>query len=344
MTSTTRPARRSSPLLSAALAFLLVLLLGAAKARACSPPEQPPPYTAFGASLPRAGASGVPLDSAVALDLEMYGTGQPSQVTIDVFEGDSKTAVSGHAALYSWDRTFAAWRPSSPLRANTRYRVEAAVKSPVPRPALARGPEQLSFTFTTGEQRTAPIAIQGHLQVQLEPYERPDYSTCNPGLCECTPTARERGTRARIEVPAFSGGEAERGYFALVMVTADRPYDFAADDSPSKQHVFSNAGMVVQAGRAGELVAESIDDRTQSYRPCFALRVLDVAGNVHTGESVCLGGAVAPVKKLQGTDPGGIDADTRGGCHVAGRGGGGAGWALAGVVALGAILRRRRRA
>jgi hypothetical protein len=194
------------------------------------------------------------------------GSNDPGALTVAVTEADTGSAVPGRVERDAWGRRFAAWKASSLLRPHTRYKVEAEVRSDTPIPAGA-GRERLSFTFTTGEGRTPPLAITGRLEAKLESYERDDYSTCSPGHCNCKPTSRLRGTRARLTLPAISGGVGEGGYAANITVTADRPFDFAASYEGDPPHVYGSASRIVPVGQRFEVVVEGIDDKTAAYRP-----------------------------------------------------------------------------
>jgi hypothetical protein len=288
-------------------------LIEGSVASACSE-VQMPGYAAFAASVPAAGAEQMPIDTAVAVDLEIHGHGLLEDVTISVFEADGLRPVPGTFAVYSWDRPFAGWRPAAVLQPGTRYQVEAVARSRSPRPASARGPEQLSFSFVTGDQRSRPLVIAGRMEAQLADSDRPDYSTCTPGLCTCTPTTEVRGTLARLKLPHFSGGQAQGGYFAQVMVTADRPFDFAEGSNPPVQHVFANGGVAVRSGQIIDQIIGKVDDPVQAYRPCFALKVMDVAGNTAVGEPLCLDQIIPAARQLE-AKPGSS------GCQLAGPGG-----------------------
>jgi hypothetical protein len=92
----------------------------------------------------------------------------------------------GTVAVYSWDRLFAGWRPAAPLRPRTRYQVEAAVRSGVPRPGNAQGPEQVSFSFVNRRpaicvppsaaallQECPPVGLGQHRQGRQADVRRP---------------------------------------------------------------------------------------------------------------------------------------------------------------------------
>jgi hypothetical protein len=306
----------TTTLATAAVAALsLVGPFGVRSAAACSPPPPQPGYGSLIVRTPADGAAGVPTNGAIILDQELIG-GVPKEVTVSLVEATTGAAVSGNYQSFYWDRLFLAWRPEKPLRPLTVYRVDAAVRSEAPRPATATGAESLSFTFTTGTGPVPSLDVQGQMQVSLETYEhqREDWSGCPMTSCGpvsgCTPRlVREQRTRARVSVPAFSGGLAEAGYFAVVPVTAETPYAFPRGDVGFTGALAVGSRTGIRPDAPSEILIEL--DALASQRPCFALRMADLAGSTRDLAPVCADATVQPTRSLEQS----------GGCRVAGDGG-----------------------
>jgi hypothetical protein len=345
---------------------LLFWPFGVTPASACSPPAPPPGYGALLDHVPSVGALDVPTNPAVILYFEKL-QGPIQGFTIAVSEDATGKVVAGSAAHYYREREFVAWRPTAPLRPLTRYRVDAAVMSLGKRPSTATGVEHLSFPFTTADKPFPPIEAQGRMQVQIERYQHEDLSRCTTtpicggcGGCYCESTlAREEGTRARVKLPAFSGGLSTPGYYALVRVTADVPYQFPDGEDNTAEGVRATGSISdLAAGTAVDIEVYDLE-RLAPYRPCFALRVADLAGNALVTESVCLDMTVEPGRKIElppgvslppaqppapGQSPQPGQGAAGGGCTLAGVGGreGHTLWAI--LFALVVLDRRRRQA
>jgi hypothetical protein len=264
---------------------------------------------------------------------------------VTVVDEGMGTMAPGTAAIYYWDHFFAAWRPSAPLRPNARHRVDVTLTNDAPRPAGANGADQLTFFFTTSDQRVPSLTLQGAMEVRVEQYEREDWSRCTPQTscaasscgCGCTSTnAREVGTRARVTVPKISGGLVDPGYLALVRVTADTPYVFPHGEETDLSAVLGTGSETgLRADTPAELVFD-LDGQKALYKPCFALRVSDLAGNESTVDPICVDMTVETPRKLPLTSSG----PPTGGCRVSGR----ADETVVGllVVLAGVLVRRRR--
>jgi hypothetical protein len=204
----------------------------------------------------------------------------------------------------------------------------------------------VSFTFTTGSGRSPPIESQGQMQVEIETYTRdrtdwsrcyatPACTSCGCDASQCTPaTVHEEASRARVTLPTFSGGLSDPGYVALVRVTADSPYQFPAGvDTTATGVLATGSATGLGENTPSEILIElNQGQATTAYRPCFALRVTDLAGNLRDGDPVCLSAIVQPVRNLD---------QTATGCRVAGPGGreGVSFW----LAPLGLLLFRARR-
>lgn len=318
----------------------LVLLTGARRASACSPPPPPKTYAAIVGTTPADGATDVATNAPIVLDLELHDS-PPKQVTFSVVEEDKGLSVAGTPGTYAWDRVFVAWRPTAPLRPGTRHRVDVSITNDAPRPEGAKGEEHVSFTFTTSDQRVPALTSQGSLSVQLETYEREDWSRCirGPGCetscgCACVSTeARERLTRARVSLPSVSGGLIDPGYIAVV-TAAESTGDVPLRDAPT----INVLGTGSTTGWRGDVPREVVLDLTglSPAKPCFWLTVSDLAGNTQGLPPVCLDETVEAPRKLPLT--GGAD-----GCRVAGVQGPTSISLVAGLVALASLFLARRR-
>lgn len=255
-------------------------------ALACSPPPPTPGYADWGSTIPSNGATNVPLDAAIAVDINHYG-GIPDATEVATLT-DSVTgeSVPGTSAEYYWGRSFLGFKPTTLLAPNHRYLFEAAITTTVARPENASGNERVSIAFTTGESAAPALEVVGKMQVELEDYEAPDYSTCSPGMCTCTPTVTKSDTRAKITLPGAQGGQSERGYFALVMVTRTEPYIFG-EAANSTMAVQANGTAVVGSEPGATMTIGGLAS-ADPYVPCFALQIRDLAGQKVVGEPLCL--------------------------------------------------------
>ncbi len=332
-------------LMAAAAAGVVVAPFGLRTAAACSPVVMPG-YGSFIANTPIDGATDVPINGAVILDVETL-VGEPQKTTVSVSETDTGIPVAGGFNSYFWDRAFLVWLPAQPLRPGTRYRVDAAIVSEIPRPAKATGAAEMSFAFITGSGPVPPIALQGQMQVRIETYQRDreDWrrcyamsactSSCGCDTSKCAPTiVHEQASRARVTLPVVSGGLTDPGYVALVRVTADSPYQFpTGPDTTATGVLATGSTLALQENAASEMLFD-LDQGQQgaAYRPCFALRVTDFVDNVRDGDPVCLAETVQPVRNLDQ------------GCRVAGAGGNEGVWSCLGSLALLLLGARRRHA
>src|SRR4051812_33603249 len=94
---------RGAALVSASLVFHLLLAAGCREASACSPPAQQPPYAAIASTLPADGAMNVPTNSAVVLDLELFGAGVPEDIALTVLEAGGNVPVAGQLATFYFE-------------------------------------------------------------------------------------------------------------------------------------------------------------------------------------------------------------------------------------------------
>jgi MYXO-CTERM domain-containing protein len=329
--STVRP-----PRLALVMVAALATSAAARRVSACSPPPPKPTYAAILGTTPAAGATAVATNAPVVLELEVHD-GPPKQVAFTVIEEDSRAPVAGTSATYAWDDIFVAWRPSAPMRAGTRHRVDVSITNDAPRPDGAHGDDHVSFTFTTSDAPVPALESAGMVSVRLETYEREDWSRCvrGPGCdtscgCACVSTdARERLTRARVSLPSVTGGLADPGYVAVV-TAAESTGDVPLRDAPT----INILGTGSVTGWRGDASREVVFDLqgTSPSKPCFWLTVSDLAGSSRGFAPVCLDETAEPPRKLplQGAD----------GCSVAGTPGGTAAGLVLGLAAV--LLARRR--
>jgi hypothetical protein len=257
------------------------------RATACSEPYEGVSSITLIDPEPAADAEDVPLDTAIAVTEERIGTPNVLGVTIEVTERETGSAVYGVFTPLYWGQYMGRFQPDEPLSAHTRYDVHV-VANPDPE-AGAANTDELDFSFTTGNLLTTALRLAGDIEVTLEQYERPDYDSCEPTepCTNCTPTATLIDTRARVRLPAVSGGQVAFGYRAWVSVTADVPRGVESSDDPDapRAHVLANGMTMLTPNEPGELIIDSLI-ATQSYQPCFTLEVTDLAGNSVT-KSAC---------------------------------------------------------
>ena len=80
----------------------------------------------------------VPLDTALAIHENQYGTGGESQFTVTLTEAGSDAELAGTTTIRNWDFAFVHFKPTTALRANTQYRARVDVTSPGERPTQCK--------------------------------------------------------------------------------------------------------------------------------------------------------------------------------------------------------------
>lgn len=277
--------------------LLAVVLAGGTyvdSASACSPPERPPTVFDFGASIPEDGATGFALDATLAIGVTVHEQGgepaTPVLTLTDVATGDE---VDGEVAVYSWSGTQVRFNPAENLKPDHEYVLrgysnpevaalvaitDGGVNSGAPEP-------DIEVSFTTGTQKLTKLTLSGDVSVVLKEERRPDYSTCEPGLCDCDPSGEVLGTKAIVTLPGASGAQGNV-YFARVEVT------------DAEGQVNTNGATVIDGEPGKTLEVSRVDDETDDYKPCFIVEVRDLSGQVKSTEPVCLDDVVPHTKTL----------------------------------------------
>jgi hypothetical protein len=301
------------------LAIFLATGLGALAPRvaaACG--ATPTPYATLAESLPPV-RTGLPRDGAVVIRGKLWGpsAGPSTFANVRLFDEAGTPISVTSVAWYSAEPSQAyAW--VAPLPAGTKIGVEAVVPEGAVKPVDAEGPTTTTFIVETGDHTAAPLVLAGPLRVQLEAFDADIIQCSAPCGGTCSTLGQRRALRARIVVPAMTGGVDFDGYRGWLHLTDDQAATFngAGEGAHGSGNVNLPHWMDVRPGVETEVLQE-IPDADRPYAPCFALNLWDPAGHAAQSDPVCLP-AIKPsayVRKL--------DGDNGGGCSTApGRGNG----------------------
>lgn len=331
------------------LARLTLAMLAAATAlaprlaAACG--ATPSPFVTLVEGLPTS-RTGLPRDGAVVIRGKEWGpSGGPSNIaTLRMLDGVGAEIPGVFEVWYSSEPSIA-FRPRAPLPARARFTVEAVARAAEqPRPPEAVGPTTMSLQLEVGDDLAPPLTLAGPMQITLETFEVPAVSCTEPftggcGPVHCVKQPARRALRARVKVPAASGGVDFDGY---------RGWLFLTDDTPGvlePRGAFTHAGSVnaanwidVRSGEALEVLVGIVEGE-RPYAPCFALKLWDPAGHAVEAPSVCLP-SFKVSEKIRA-----LDGDSAGGCSfVSGAGRRSTALSLISLAAAFLFLARRRRA
>ena len=266
----------------------------------------PTPYATLAESLPLV-RTGLPRDGAVVVRGKLWGpSGGPSAfANVLLFDEARTPIVTTSVAWYSAEPSQAyAW--ATPLPAGTKITVEAVVPEGVVKPVDAVGPTTTTFIVETGADTATPLVLAGSLRVQLVAFNA-DVVQCPCGG-PCNKVGERRALRARIVVPAVTGGVDFDGYRGWLHLTDDQAATFngAGEGTHAAGNVSLPHWMDVRPGVETEVLQEVPDEDTP-YAPCFALNLWDPAGHAVQSDPVCLP-SIKPsayVRKLDGHNGGG---------------------------------------
>ena len=292
--------------------FAIVLATGVGAlaprvAAACG--QTPTPYVTLADSLPAVRTS-LPRDGAVVVRGKLWGPsgGSSAFASVRLLDEAGKPIWATSVAWYSAEPSLAyAWPASLP--AGSKITVEAVVPEGAVKPVDADGPTTTTFVVETGDDVAAPLVLAGPLRVQLEAFNA-DVLQCN-GQCgdgSCTKVGERRALRARIVVPAATGGVDFDGYRGWLHFTDDQPATFngAGEGEHAAGFVDVPLWLDVRPGVETEIVQEVFDEDAP-FAPCFALNLWDPAGHAVQADPVCLPAIKASqhVRALDGTNGGG---------------------------------------
>jgi MYXO-CTERM domain-containing protein len=333
----------------------------------------PTPYVTLTDGLPAA-RTGLPRDGAVIIRGKLWapGGGPFAFAELHMLDEAGNRIPTADVNWYSATPSLAI-HPASPLPAHSRISVEAVVPEGAPRPDGAVGPLAMRLTFETGDEVAPPLVLAGPLRVTLERFDADDMMCTGQDNCSSVPACTKLGTRralrARVVVPAASGGVDFDGYRGWLDFTGDRPATFEGGGEGRTQgasNIHLPSWLDVRAGAQTEVFQEILDEDAP-YAPCFALNVWDPAGHAVQAQPVCLPSIKASdyVRALDAADGaggasaaggqggGGLAAGgsgpaaegpggpLAGGCSTAPAGGRGGAGLLAMVLAVLAVRRRR---
>ncbi len=306
-------------------------------AMACG--DTPTPYVTLGDLLPSA-RSGLPREAAIVLRGKLWGpSGGPfTFADVRLFDEAGNRIPAVSLSWYSAEPSLAL-RPAAPLPARTKFIVEAVVPTGTAKPPGAEGPLTTRFALETGDELAPPMVLAGPLRVQLERFDRDQLKCEGSAFCSapvCKKIGTQRALRARLFIPAATGGEDFDGYRGWLRFTDNSPATF--NGSGEGRHDSGNVNVMhwidVRPGAETEIVQEIFDEEAP-YAPCFALNLWDPAGHAVQAQPVCLA-VMKPSDHVRELDR----APDAGGCQAAPGRGGGPGLL---VMAVFGLLRRVKR-
>lgn len=256
-----------------------MLLAHSAAALACGEADEP--YYVVSEQLPS--GDGVPLNAPLIVDLEESANGpaephlSPSlTLTVDGSDDALELKAVGR-------EPHLVWVPTQPLAPNTNYEAHF-------NPGYEGLPDSI-WNFTTGDETTPPIALEGELSATLERGIDPTFE-CPKCFGDCTQTGQRDVTHALVTLPRVKDGFV--GYSGQLWLTDNTPYDFSeptkGESGPNLGHVVSLEATVSfdDDGKPLLPVQMTLPEEDEAYRPCFALRVFDERGDTAIAESFCL--------------------------------------------------------
>lgn len=241
------------------------------------------PEPSYAAAEQRPTGSGVPVNTPIVVELAESARTEDGpllspRLTLVVEGTDEALAVT---SVGSAPRLV--WVPREPLATNTSY--EAHFNTGY------EGHPDTIWHFTTGDEVTPPVALEGELQVTFEPAEEPVmecFANCGTA---CTQVGTVSVTKARVRLPRAILGFPK--YHAEVWLTDNTPLDFASgapDSGPSRGSHLVNLGTWVSYDERGEPVAEAlftVPEEEEPYRPCISMRVVDERGQSAESSPLC---------------------------------------------------------
>ena len=254
----------------------------------------PTPYVTLTEQLPQV-RTGLPRDGAVVIRGKFWGpSGGPIPFADVRLLDEAGNPIPATATGWFSSQPSLAYRWNTPLPSGTRITVEAVVPAGVVKPTGADGPLTTRFIVETGEALTSPVALAGPLRVSLERFDA-DLIKCDGRgqLCgvdeSCKRMGTRRAVRARIVVPAMTGGVDFDGYRGWLRFTDDHPATFNGEGEGVKDS--GNVNLMhwidVRPGEETQILQEIFDEE-KPYAPCFALNLWDAAGHAVQAQPVCL--------------------------------------------------------
>jgi hypothetical protein len=300
----------------------------------------PTPYVTLTEALPTKRA-GIPRDGAVVIRAKLWGpSGGPfSFANARLLDAAGATIPTTSVMWFSATPAMAL-APAEPLAPGTRVTIEASVpSSDAVKPAAADGPTAVTWNYDVGDGLAEPLALAGGLRVTVEPFDADviDCSHANNCGTGCVRVGTRRALRARVVIPAVTGGVDFDGYRGWLHFTDNQPATFAgAGEGRGSGNINLPNWLDLRPGAETEVLQELVEE-DQAYAPCFALNVWDPAGHAIQAPPVCEP-SVKPSERLRA-----LDAANGGGCSVVGGGVTGAWFVLCALAAAVATLRRRAR-
>lgn len=270
--------------------LLLVAALTASHAQRAHACSINPPYLTIEALAPANGTVGFPRDGAITLRLKEWASDGRG---MSVLEVRVVTQTSGAAVSGDLDRTFRfegdwiTWRPRTPLQANTQYRVDVMITSTT-LPTSVTGPASATAIFTTSDQLSPPLQLDGSLRAQVRPGTAPRLK-CGP-CGNCTKIGERPALLADVAAPRIEGGYDAHGYAAWLSIT-DRTgpvFDGAGDGRLEGEHSVVLSQFLNIQPRAIHALTLEIPRPDPITDICLGWNVWDAAGHAKSAQALCL--------------------------------------------------------
>jgi hypothetical protein len=249
----------------------LVAVAWPSAARACG--AAPTPWYTIDRQAPL--GEGVLLDAV--LSVEMLETASPSEASLllptlelSVAGANATTEVLPRERGTTNRLTFVPPKALLPLTTyHASFHTGQTLVSGGEAPAQ---PTSVTWEFTTGEDSSEPLTLDGKLAVSLEPGQDPVYTCGNDCGTDCVESSHVAVTKARVTLPLVTGGVPGKFFGTLTLtgenVSLERPVELTP-------------------GKAAEVLI-TLPQEEQPYTPCFAFEVSDDRGSSAKAKELCL--------------------------------------------------------
>jgi uncharacterized protein (TIGR03382 family) len=196
-------------------------LLRVGTSAACAAPGLAP-----GAVGPADQATGVALNAPILMDFRVvplaadsYDFDDVAGATLSLFEVETETVLETTPRQFPPGSALSAYLPKAKLKPNTTYRAESSLGA--------------SWDFTTGDAERAALRLAGAIEVSYEAGSDPRVECQDlPGSCggPCEEVGRDDVTKAHLTLPAVFDGFSDERLQAYVSITDEAA---APGDMPS---------------------------------------------------------------------------------------------------------------
>jgi hypothetical protein len=269
------------------LVAIAIVGLHAPRALACS--TTPSPYATIDAVEPADGSTGFPRNGAIRVTLNLWpvtDSNDSAQPEVRVSVADTDERVEGVVNLFTRDSGYITWVPNVPLRANTRYRIDATTTT-LPRDGFD-GPTHVTSTFTTTDALAPDLELIGGLRATLR---RAVVDSLQCGPCGmCNKVGERAALLADVELPIVQAGFDPYGYQAWLSFNDESApvWNGPGEGKLTGEHEIGLGRFVRPAAGMRNTVTQELPIVSRAYTACFGFNVWDPIGHSKSAESVCI--------------------------------------------------------